>query len=96
MGNVVESAWTNNPTKRCVVKFSNTLSEGIVTNIQKDIKKLTEEEIKELDNISHYNGFKELFKSFKEAHQITDNYEKLNSKLSSNNEIKSTIKKNKI
>ena len=36
MGNVVESAWTNNPTKRCVVKFSNTLSEGIVTNILKN------------------------------------------------------------
>ncbi len=67
-----------------------------ITNIQKDIKKLTEEEIKELDNISHYNGFKELFKSFIEAHQITANYEKLTAKLSSNNEIKSTIKKNKI
>ena len=35
---MVESAWKNNPTKRCVVKFSNTLSVGIVQDLVKRIQ----------------------------------------------------------
>ena len=69
MGNVVESAWTNNPTKRCVVKFSNTLSEGIDKIIDSFVKSneliLSFEDFKKRENIKNNNLGNKSFENLK-------------------------------